>query len=100
MNLKADILNLERNQQQNEKFEKTIKTTKRDLEILANINRDMPGNDLQHIENFNQICQLRLNQAEAEKRILDRKICQVQQKIISEFQQRLDNVIQRFIMKK
>ena len=39
MNLKADILNLERNQQQKEKFEKTIKTTKRDLEILANINR-------------------------------------------------------------
>ena len=39
MNLKADILNLERNQQRKEKFEKTIKTTKRDLKILANINR-------------------------------------------------------------
>ena len=62
--------------------------------------KDVPGNDLQHIEKFNQICQLRLNQAEAEKIILDRKICQVQQKIISEFQQRLGNAVQPFIMKR
>ena len=60
----------------------------------------MPGNELQQIENFHQISQLRLDQAETEKRILDRKICQVQQKVISEFQQRLDIVVQLFIIKK
>ena len=59
----------------------------------------MPGNELQHIENFHRISQLRLDQAETEKRILDRKICQVQQKIIFEFQQRLGNAVQPFIMK-
>ena len=60
----------------------------------------MPGNDFVHIQNFNLTCRTRLDQADAEKRSFDRNLCQIQQKIISEFQHRLDNVVQLFIIRK